>query len=733
MVPTLALLMLGLTLIPGEVWHAPANDAVYRGFDSNLVYVSASGGTVYVSTNRIDIVEPPASKPTVNLATALLPKLASSVDVAILEDTGADQPLRIGVWSPWTLAGYFVVFGPGTTKAITVDTVEGGAAGTTLVGAETKTSALLGHYQLGTHYQVTFDVDRARGSIVGTVSGNDAVDGHFSVNSTQVPQLFPQVQLSLTASGAAGAGSGHAVLGDFRLTLPHQRWWTSAVNDPIVTTLIIGLGLLGAVAIVIALVSRVRSRPKFRGVTRLRFRWLGLAAVVVFYLAGNIWLFPLGSHPFDFGNAQFWAYVARVYGPAQLYYLPEVTSLARIWGGIPYIEASFPYEPVIAYLSTAIGWINSILFAGGGAFSVTSPQLGYVIKSVNVVFGLADALLIYLIMGAIKESRRWQVTAAAMFLFNPAVWVSASIWGQTHVISIFFVLAAILLAEKGLPAWAWLALSAAVLTRPQMIVFGIFLAIVFLRKFPWRQNLWAVSWTVIANFVIWIPLTLATSPSLPVDIMRNNFHIQEAGGNAPALTTVSEGAYSIWPLVTYLAHGASGLQRAFTPSSTLLLGSITYQLASQVVTAVAMLLVAGALLLRKWATREPGSYLPIVAVGVTAFLLLVTDVVATHFLLALPFLLLCRRWIGTLAYFYVVAIWTVSTFIPMYGELALVLSGRQYPLFEAGHNAFTNFVVWLYSSDRFITVSVTANICALLWLTLFAFRRPAKSPTMRSA
>ena len=284
MVPTLALLMLGLTLIPGEVWHAPANDAVYRGFDSNLVYVSASGGTVYVSTNRIDIVEPPASKPTVNLATALLPKLASSVDVAILEDTGADQPLRIGVWSPWTLAGYFVVFGPGTTKAITVDTVEGGAAGTTLVGAETKTSTLLGRYQLGTHYQVTFDVDRAKGSIVGAVSGNDGVDGHFSVNSTQVPQLFRQVQLSLTASGSVGAGNAHVVLGDFRLMLPHQRWWTSAVNDPIVTILIIAFGLVGGVAIVIMLISKMRSRPNFRAVSKLRLGWLGLAAVVLYLL-----------------------------------------------------------------------------------------------------------------------------------------------------------------------------------------------------------------------------------------------------------------------------------------------------------------------------------------------------------------------------------------------------------------------------------------------------------------
>src|SRR5438093_1311236 len=54
-VPALAAIILGLTVIPGEVWHAPANDAFYRGFDPNLIYVSASGGTVHVSTNSIDL------------------------------------------------------------------------------------------------------------------------------------------------------------------------------------------------------------------------------------------------------------------------------------------------------------------------------------------------------------------------------------------------------------------------------------------------------------------------------------------------------------------------------------------------------------------------------------------------------------------------------------------------------------------------------------------------------
>jgi hypothetical protein len=38
-----ALLMLALMLVPASVWHSPENDAVYRGFDRNLIYVDEGG------------------------------------------------------------------------------------------------------------------------------------------------------------------------------------------------------------------------------------------------------------------------------------------------------------------------------------------------------------------------------------------------------------------------------------------------------------------------------------------------------------------------------------------------------------------------------------------------------------------------------------------------------------------------------------------------------------------
>jgi hypothetical protein len=305
-----------------------------------------------------------------------------------------------------------------------------------------------------------------------------------------------------------------------------------------------------------------------------------------------------------------------------------------------------------------------------------------------------------------------------------------SVWGQTHVFSIFLVLSAIWLAEKQHVTGAWLMLAAACLTRPQMLVFGLLLGIVFLRMFTWRRNLESLSWAVIVVFILLTPFTLATSASLPVDVMLHNFSVQEGGGNVAILTTVSQDSYSIWPLVTYAVRGASSLSRAFTPSSDLLVGSLTYARVSQILTLAAMLAVAGTLVFRKKAVDGPGSYLPFVALGITSFLMLLTGILATHFLLALPFLLLCRKWMGNQAYFFVIAIWSITTFIPMYGDMGVAMSAHDYPLLARANNRITQFVVSLYSADRFITVAVVANIVAVIWLAMFAFRT---TPPLREA
>ena len=724
----MAILMLAVTLVPAEIWRAPANDAIYHGFDSNLMYASGgSTGHVEMSKTSVDITAPPIAQPTVNLATTLLPNFSAAVDVNVLENEAADQPFRIGVWSPWTGSGRFVVFGPAPENAISIVTVDHGGASIALVGGDVVESTVAGHYRLGSPSRIAFVVNRTSNSIDTTVNQENGAAAEAPMSSSQLPALFGNVQLSLTGSTMAGQGTSHVVLQNFTLTLPHQRWWAAKVDDPVERIIVVGLALLGLAAVGLMIISYrpVRRLPQVGspGVVSTGFAGL-VAAAVVAYFAGNALLFPLGGHPFDFRLEEMYSYVARTYGADQLYYLPNAMSLARFWGGIPYIEAAFPYGPVFGYMYAAIGWLNSVLFAAGGGFTLADTHLPYLLKSVNVLFGLADAVLIYVILRQIRAGQRWSLIAAALFLFNPAVWFSMSVWGQTHVISLFFVLSAVWFVERHRATWAWLAIGAAVMTRPQMIVFGLLLGIVLMRRFQLGANVKAISWAVLVIFLALIPFTLLTSPSLPVDVVLNNFHIQQAGGNQERLATVSQDAYSVWPLVTYALQGSTGISRVFTPSSAAVFGPVTYRLLGLILTVLALLSVSAGLLFRRRANLASGGYLPLVALGICSFLMLLTGVLATHFLLALPFLLLCRQWMGSVAYFYVATIWTITTLVPMYGDMGVVISAPDYPLLAATNNAVTKFVVALYAWDRFITVAIVANICAVIWLAFLGLRRP---------
>jgi len=739
--------MILLIATPPVVWRHPAVDEVYSGFDPNLVFVASTtaSSTPKVTTSLIDLSAGTEQSAAVNFVTTTMQRLDMSVDATVANTSAAGETLRIGVWSPRNAVGYFLVFNALGRKIDTETRIRGSVA-TTLAGGTVERAHPLGFYVAGATYRIQIAVDKSK-QIQFVITGATLV-ARDSITVADLPDLFGSVRIAITASAQPLAGNSRILLSDYQLALPHEAFWVDKVDDARERIALVALLILGSLLVVVAITTwlwrqarqtrRLTRGPAEAGATKTR---VDRAAIVVVtaacfaYLIGNWLLFPLGGHPFDFGNEQVYAYVARAYGPVQLYYLPNLVSLASTWGGVPYIESAFPYEPVIAYLSTAIGWVNSLI-SGGGAYGVGSVSLGYLIKAANVLFGLADAVVLYLILRELELRRHPSLVVAGLFLFNPAVWFSMSIWGQTHVISIFFVLAAVLMAERRHPVWAWSALAAACLTRPQMLVFGVLLAIVLLRKFTWMRSMVALSWTTILTFLALAPFTLATSPSLPVDIMLSTFRIQEGGGNDASLTTVSQDAYSVWPLVTYFAQGIGGLGRAFTPSSTLLIGSVTYQRLSQILVVVAILLVSAALLLQRQTALQAGSYLPLVALGITSFLMLLTGIVATHFVLALPFLLLSYRWMGKVAFVYVIVIWTVTTFVPMYGDMGLVISTDHYPVLAPAHNAITRFFIGLYTQDRFITLGVVANICAVIWLAFLSFRptvtTDARAPTQDS-
>lgn len=556
-----------------------------------------------------------------------------------------------------------------------------------------------------------------------------------SITEDDLPALFGSLRLSLTASALSPGGQASAVLTDYSLSLPHQRFYGVKVNDlraKGALAVLLALGaLLGLLQAARTLSSRRQRRADFSQapatfLLRLRPAALWAAAGVLLYLVANALLFRLGSHPFDMTGQVYWTHIAARYGLDDLYYLPNLASLAVAWNGGPWHEASFPYGAVMAYFFAAIGWAQRIFLEGPGAES-GSPPTAILVKAGVLLFGLADAWLIYLVLLSTRLPRRTCLIAAGLFLFNPAVWFSISLWGQTHVVSVFFLLLAVLMVQRRQPTAAWLGIGAAVLTRPQMLVPAFLLALVLLRRFPLQDNARAASWTVIGASLLLAPMTLAISPSLPVDILLNQFHFQESGGNEASQRIVSLGAYSIWPVLTNVFAGAHGLARFHQPSGSSLLGPLTYQQAGSILTAATVLACAALILLRRGARGEPAGYLLPLALGTGAFLMLKTGLASTHFIIGLPLIILCAGAVRGRIYYPVVATWSLLALVAMYGGLGFALPDVPHlaPALHAGNNPLTRLAIELHAADWFITSAGSANLLALLLLATGNLHRPA--------
>jgi hypothetical protein len=546
-----------------------------------------------------------------------------------------------------------------------------------------------------------------------------------SVSKKDFPELFNSTRLTLTVSSFSYSGISITSLENYRLVLPHQRWVVAKIEDTKAMMVLLTLYLAGGFLIILRITREnvlVRYLQKHycwvSSYLNLRLRHI---LVLACYILFNVLLFNLGGHPFDILSEKTYAYVAAKYGPSQLYFLPNLVPLAKVWGGGPWHEAAFFYHPLIAYLATVIGWVYKLFYSGSN-FTLDSFALEFTIKLFNLLFAFACSILIYLILHKIGVRRGWATVAMCLFLFNPAVMFSASIWGQNHVVSVFFLLASIWLVENRHAALSWIGLLACILTRPQMLVPALILAIVFIRKFSAKENLYGISWAIITVSLVLAPFSLSISPSLPIDIFKAQWFVQEGGGNEKALTTVSLDAYNIWPLITYFTENCRGLLRIYYPSASPFIDNLSYQQTSLFIVIIVTVIIAIFVWRRELVTNTPGSYLLYLASATFSFLLFKTGLASTHFIIGIPLLILCVKQLSPVNYLLVNALFTSTTFVPLYGSFGfsiLNVDSISQPLKDS---YFTKFFMSLFTNDKFITIGIVLNVYVLL-LLLFGLKR----------
>ncbi|TME54134.1 MAG: hypothetical protein E6I60_08115 [Chloroflexi bacterium] len=732
----IAAIIICLVLTPVGVWHHPAVDAKYRGFDPNLIFVSETGpaskaGQVRVSTESIEVTALPSSHPTVHLLTTPL-SFSTSLDVEIASSSIGTVPLRIGVWSAESGSGYFVVFD--SSGFIRQQTISGGVPEQDLMGGTATEWPVLGVYHTGETYRLSLNMDQPHRTISTKVLGPDVPAASSLIDASVEPDLFKAFRYALTVSSWAESGSARAIVRNFSLTLPGQSTASAEevvkIDDPHARMLVLSLLLLSVVVGVVAATRFVRLRGseiriRLAGLSRAARRssiYLALGvAICIIYIIANVPLFGLASPHYDVFSAKVWSYVAFKDGLADLYYRTLLVTAAAASSGIPLHEAGFPYGITKAYYYFVIGWTYHIAVPGGGVSDFSFEGL---LKGFNVLLGFIDGLIAFLILRRLTDLPTAAISAIVLVL-NPALIFVMSVWGSTETVSIFFVLASILLAERDRPLGAWLMLAAAAYTRPQMFVLAFLLGAVYVRKFSVSRNLRAIPWAVIVLFLFMSPFALAISPSMPVDYVARTliFHFGNGQADLPYLGT-SPGYYSFWTLPPLLLTGQHGLDRMWFPSTQHLIGPWTYgQVGAGL--SVAMLLVIGTvLLISKRASGTPGGYLPVVAFAMLLWLMVTPGLISRYFVYGIVAVILCRRWFRAPSYLLTVGLLTLITVVTAYGHIALDFLGASgaVNVMSPTNNALSHFVFSLFASDWFISLGAAINITILCILAIKAWQ-----------
>ncbi len=162
-------------------------------------------------------------------------------------------------------------------------------------------------------------------------------------------------------------------------------------------------------------------------------------------------LFAMFHTGFITDTACFAAWASRVYeGGISAFYSPDVFT---------------DYPPGYMYILYIIGFISSCL-----KLEYLSPMHLLLLRLPAILCDLAACYIIYR-MASKRFTELHSVILASLYLFNPAVIMNSSIWGQVDSVFMLAVLVMVLLLMEGKNIPAYYVFALGILLKPQTLIF----------------------------------------------------------------------------------------------------------------------------------------------------------------------------------------------------------------------------------------------------------------------
>ncbi|NGM82145.1 DUF2029 domain-containing protein [Paenibacillus sp. 7124] len=171
--------------------------------------------------------------------------------------------------------------------------------------------------------------------------------------------------------------------------------------------------------------------------------------------------------------------------------------------GTFYDTSSSDYPPLYVYILYATGKI------------VTLPQIEpYFLTLIKLPSILADAVTAGLLYKAASRYLRFETAflIAGFYMFNPAVLINATFWGQVDSFFTMLVVLSVLAMTRRKLGWASLFLTLAILMKPQGIIYTPVLLFALLRTGKLKAWLKAAAIAAVTVVIAALPFSSGKSP-----------------------------------------------------------------------------------------------------------------------------------------------------------------------------------------------------------------------------
>jgi dolichyl-phosphate-mannose-protein mannosyltransferase len=182
--------------------------------------------------------------------------------------------------------------------------------------------------------------------------------------------------------------------------------------------------------------------------------------------------------------------------------------LFRIYQGDYFLD----YPPFYLYILFFIGKIAALLGLTGG-----EPLFILLLKLPSIFADLITAYTLYQLAKK-RLPGIWPVLISVIYVFNPAVIINSTIWGQVDSFLVLFFALGLLLMDSKRPAMAGLPLAIGVLIKPQGL---IILPIVFfelLKQRDWKLLIKTAIWGIGTIAVLILPFVIVEGPAWIFDL-----------------------------------------------------------------------------------------------------------------------------------------------------------------------------------------------------------------------